>query len=98
MFLTISGWNSSATLYLIKHSLCTWYEQDPKLLSGIETQSDVPQFFNYPEKDPQWMTEHKTPMVSNQFLGAVSVKLGFHQHIRQNNAVGVPFFFLKKKT
>ena len=33
------------------------------------------------------MTEHKTPMVSNQFLGAVSVKLGFHQHIRQNNAV-----------
>ena len=33
------------------------------------------------------MTEHKTPMVSNQFLGAVSVKLGFHQHIRQNNVV-----------
>ncbi|KAF1965214.1 endoribonuclease dcr-1 [Bimuria novae-zelandiae CBS 107.79] len=43
-------------------------------------------FYNYPEKDPQWMTEHKTPMVSNQFLGAVSVKLGFHQHIRQNNS------------
>ncbi|KAK7188191.1 hypothetical protein DPSP01_001735 [Paraphaeosphaeria sporulosa] len=43
-------------------------------------------FFNYPEKDPQWMTEHKTPMVSNQFLGAVCVKLGFHQHLRQNNA------------
>lgn len=35
------------------------------------------------------MTEHKTPMVSNQFLGAVSVKLGFHQHLRQNNAVGI---------
>ncbi|KAJ4296914.1 Dicer-like protein 1 [Kalmusia sp. IMI 367209] len=44
-------------------------------------------FYNYPEKDPQWMTEHKTPMVSNQFLGAVCVKLGFHQHIRQNNAM-----------
>lgn len=33
------------------------------------------------------MSEHKTPMVSNQFLAAVCVKLGFHRHLRQNNAV-----------
>ncbi|KAF2682135.1 hypothetical protein K458DRAFT_342502 [Lentithecium fluviatile CBS 122367] len=43
-------------------------------------------FYNYPEKDPHWLTEKKTPMVANKFLGAVSVKLGFHTHIRQNNA------------
>jgi endoribonuclease Dicer len=43
-------------------------------------------FYSYPEKDPHWLTEHKTPMVANKFLGAVSVKLGFHHHIRQNNA------------
>jgi endoribonuclease Dicer len=43
-------------------------------------------FYNYPEKDPHWLTQHKAPMVANKFLGAVSVKLGFHTHIRQNNA------------
>ncbi len=44
-------------------------------------------FFAYPDKDPQWLTEHKTPMVSNKFLGAVCVKLGWHTHIRQNTAL-----------
>ncbi|CAI6332556.1 unnamed protein product [Periconia digitata] len=44
-------------------------------------------FYRYPSKDPQWLTEHKSPMVSNKFLGAVSVKLGFHKHIRQNNSM-----------
>lgn len=44
-------------------------------------------FFAYPDKDPQWLTEHKTPMVSNKFLGAVCVKLGWHKHIRQNSSV-----------
>lgn len=44
-------------------------------------------FYQYPTKDPQWLTEHKTPMVSNKFLGAVCVKLGFHQHLRQNNSI-----------
>lgn len=43
-------------------------------------------FYEYPEKDPQWLTEHKMPMVSNKFLGALCVSLGFHTHIRQNNA------------
>jgi endoribonuclease Dicer len=41
-------------------------------------------FYKYPDKDPQWLTEHKTPMVSNKFLGAVCVKLGWHTHINQN--------------
>ncbi|KAG9979104.1 dicer-like protein, partial [Aureobasidium melanogenum] len=27
-------------------------------------------FYKYPDKDPQWLTEHKMAMVSNQFLGA----------------------------
>lgn len=44
-------------------------------------------FYAYPDKDPQWLTEHKTPMVSNKFLGAVCVKLGWHTHIRQNTAI-----------
>lgn len=44
-------------------------------------------FYRYPDKDPQWLTEHKMPMVSNHFLSAVCVALGFHNHIRQNNAI-----------
>jgi endoribonuclease Dicer len=43
-------------------------------------------FYRFPKKDPQWLTEHKMPMVSNKFLGAVCVKLGFHTHIRHNSA------------
>ncbi|KAF7911515.1 uncharacterized protein EAE98_011985 [Botrytis deweyae] len=38
-------------------------------------------FHNHPTKDPQWLTEHKMAMVSNQFLGALCVKLGFHKHL-----------------
>lgn len=44
-------------------------------------------YYKYPNKDPQWLTEHKTPMVSNKFLGAVCVKLGWHAHIKQNTAI-----------
>ncbi|KAH6614300.1 hypothetical protein C7974DRAFT_368601 [Boeremia exigua] len=44
-------------------------------------------FYAYPDKDPQWLTEHKTPMVSNKFLGAVCVALGWHTHLRQNSAL-----------
>ncbi|TLD38036.1 dicer-like protein 1 [Venturia nashicola] len=43
-------------------------------------------FYNYPDKDPQWLTEHKMAMVANKFLGALCVKLGFHQHFRYNHA------------
>lgn len=42
-------------------------------------------FYNYPDKNPQWLTEHKMAMVSNKFLGAVCVKIGFHRHMRHNH-------------
>lgn len=44
-------------------------------------------FYNYPDKDPQWLTEHKMTMVSNKFLGAVCVKMGFNKYIRQNSGI-----------
>ncbi|CBX93957.1 similar to dicer-like protein 1 [Plenodomus lingam JN3] len=44
-------------------------------------------YYKYPDKDPQWLTEHKTPMVSNKFLGAVCVKLGWHRHLKSNTAI-----------
>ena len=40
-------------------------------------------FLNFPDADPQWLTEHKMAMVSNRFLGAVSVHLGFHKKLRK---------------
>ena len=58
-------------------------------------------FHRHPDRDPQWLTEHKVrlphprfpkrrptdkrnqmAMVSNKFLAALSVKLGFHKHLR----------------
>ncbi|KEQ88133.1 dicer-like protein 1 [Aureobasidium pullulans EXF-150] len=42
-------------------------------------------FYNHPDKDPQWLTEHKMAMVSNQFLGAVCVRLGFWKHLLFNH-------------
>ncbi|KAJ5636201.1 dicer-like protein 1 [Penicillium longicatenatum] len=39
-------------------------------------------FRRFPDKDPQWLTEHKMAMVSNKFLGALAVKLGFHRHLQ----------------
>ncbi|KAL1303558.1 hypothetical protein AAFC00_006928 [Neodothiora populina] len=44
-------------------------------------------FYNYPEGDPQWLTEHKMAMVSNKFLGALCVKICFHKHIRLYNDI-----------
>jgi endoribonuclease Dicer len=43
-------------------------------------------FYGYPDKDPQWLTEHKMAMVSNRFLGALCVKLGFHAHMRHSQS------------
>ncbi|KAG9677170.1 dicer-like protein 1, partial [Aureobasidium melanogenum] len=42
-------------------------------------------FYKYPDKDPQWLTEHKMAMVSNQYLGALCVRLGFHKHLLFNH-------------
>lgn len=43
-------------------------------------------FYRFPDKDPQWLTEHKMAMVSNKFLGAVCVNIGFHKHLRYSSA------------
>jgi endoribonuclease Dicer len=43
-------------------------------------------FYKYPDKDPQWLTEHKMAMVSNKFLGALCVDIGFHKHLRHYHA------------
>lgn len=37
-----------------------------------------------PDKGPQWLTEHKMAMVSNQFLGCLAVSLGLHKFILHN--------------
>jgi len=42
-------------------------------------------YYRYSNKDPQWLTEHKMAMVSNKFLGALCVKLGFHRHLRYSD-------------
>ncbi|KAL7919430.1 hypothetical protein ACQKWADRAFT_329617 [Trichoderma austrokoningii] len=38
-------------------------------------------YSRFPEADPKWLTEHKMAMVSNQFLGFLSVKLGLGKHL-----------------
>ncbi|KAK5237393.1 Dicer-like protein 1 [Exophiala xenobiotica] len=38
-------------------------------------------FSTNPTRDPQWLTEHKMAMVSNKFLAALAVVLGFHRLI-----------------
>jgi endoribonuclease Dicer len=43
-------------------------------------------FHRFGDKDPQWLTEHKMAMVSNQFLGALCVSLEFHRHLLLFNA------------
>ncbi|KAL9599469.1 MAG: hypothetical protein Q9219_003808 [cf. Caloplaca sp. 3 TL-2023] len=43
-------------------------------------------FHRHPDRDPQWLTEHKMAMVSNKFLAALAVKLGFHRHLRFSGA------------
>ncbi|KAI0889097.1 uncharacterized protein GGS22DRAFT_177710 [Annulohypoxylon maeteangense] len=38
-------------------------------------------FHRYTGADPQWLTEHKMAMVSNQFLGCLCVSLGLQTHM-----------------
>lgn len=35
----------------------------------------------FPDRDPQWLTEHKMAMVSNKFLGALAVDLDFDKYL-----------------
>ena len=41
-------------------------------------------FHEHPGRDPQWLTEHKMAMVSNKFLGALCVKLGFPKFLKKH--------------
>ncbi|EED23279.1 RNA helicase/RNAse III, putative [Talaromyces stipitatus ATCC 10500] len=36
----------------------------------------------FPDRDPQWLTEHKMAMVSNKFLGSLAVRLSLHTHLQ----------------
>ena len=38
-------------------------------------------YHHFPDADPQWLTEHKMAMVSNQFLGCLCVSLNLHKHL-----------------
>ncbi|KAM0421502.1 hypothetical protein ACHAPT_010676 [Fusarium lateritium] len=38
-------------------------------------------FQRFPQADPQWLTEHKMAMASNQFLAFLCVKLNLHKHL-----------------
>ncbi len=38
-------------------------------------------YHRFPNRDPQWLTEHKMAMVSNKFLAAVAVDLDFDKHL-----------------
>ncbi|KAI1817969.1 hypothetical protein GGS20DRAFT_598297 [Poronia punctata] len=38
-------------------------------------------FHKFPGADPQWLTEHKMAMASNQFLGCLCVSLDLHRHL-----------------
>lgn len=42
-------------------------------------------FNKYEDKNPQWLTEHKMAMVSNKFLAALAVTLGFDKHMTASN-------------
>nr|XP_023907881.1 dicer-like protein 1 [Quercus suber]POF16313.1 dicer-like protein 1 [Quercus suber] len=44
-------------------------------------------FYLHPDKDPHWLTEHKMAMVSNKFLGALCVSIGFHKHLRHSSSM-----------
>ncbi|KAK4172843.1 hypothetical protein QBC36DRAFT_246686 [Triangularia setosa] len=42
-------------------------------------------FHRFLGADPQWLTEHKMAMVSNQFLGCLAVYIGFHRSLQHNS-------------
>lgn len=43
-------------------------------------------FKTFPTADPQWLTEHKMAMVSNQFQSFLCVELGLHKHLLSTTA------------
>ncbi|CEI41950.1 Dicer-like protein 1 [Fusarium venenatum] len=43
-------------------------------------------YHKFPLADPQWLTEHKMAMASNQFFGCLCVKLNLHHHLLFNTS------------
>ncbi|KAI9152201.1 Dicer-like protein 1 [Paramyrothecium foliicola] len=43
-------------------------------------------FKHFPKADPQWLTEHKMAIASNQFLGCLCVKLDLHRHLLRSTS------------
>lgn len=43
-------------------------------------------FYKFPDKDPQWLTEHKMAMIGNRALGMIAATTGFYKHIRHCHA------------
>lgn len=43
-------------------------------------------FYKFPDKDPQWLTEHKMAMIGNRALGMIAATTGFYKHIRHSHA------------
>ncbi|OQO09415.1 hypothetical protein B0A48_04813 [Cryoendolithus antarcticus] len=42
-------------------------------------------FYKFPDKDPQWLTEHKMAMIGNKALGMIAVETGFYKHLRHHH-------------
>ncbi|CAI6082779.1 unnamed protein product [Clonostachys chloroleuca] len=75
-----------------KHPSWTWdnipnYQQLEFLGDALLDMSIVDYLFRtFPKADPQWLTEHKMAMVSNQFLGFLCVRLDLHPHMMSTTA------------
>uniref|UniRef100_A0A8H7KCB9 Dicer-like protein 1 n=1 Tax=Bionectria ochroleuca TaxID=29856 RepID=A0A8H7KCB9_BIOOC len=75
-----------------KHPSWTWdnipnYQQLEFLGDALLDMSIVNYLFRtFPKADPQWLTEHKMAMVSNQFLGFLCVRLDLHPHMMSTTA------------
>ncbi|KAK3626064.1 Dicer-like protein 1 [Elasticomyces elasticus] len=63
------------------------YQRLESLGNALLDQASITCLFNrFPDKDPQWLMEHKMPMVLNKFLGVVCVDIGFQKHLRHSHA------------
>jgi len=63
------------------------YQRLEFLGDALLDQTSITYLFNkFPDKDPQWLTEHKMAMISNRALGMIAATTGFYKHIRHCHA------------
>ena len=63
------------------------YQRLEFLGDALLDQTSISYLFNkFPDKDPQWLTEHKMAMISNRALGMIAATTGFYKHIRHCHA------------